>query len=302
MGRHLAAHLVSLGHEVSGLTRGDPAGTPPGVRPLRGDLCDPAAVDSALGLAGPECVYHLAGLNKAPDPRALYRANVLGTVTLLEALERSRSEARVVVASSSAVYGQLSADRPIVETDPTQPITTYGASKLAQEVAARRYHASGAVPVVVTRTFNLLGPDLPPLYAGSALASQIAAAELSSPPPRIAVGRLDSQRDFTDVRDAVRAYALLGERGRDGETYNVCSGEPVSISRCAEQLLSMAKVPLSVQVRAERVQANDVTVQRGSAEKLRRETGWEPAVPLEQSLADLLNFWRGEVAKHGLER
>lgn len=295
VGRHLARHLVREGHEVSGLdTRTDPGSDLSGVRVFSGDLLSGSKVAEVLREVRPHRIFHLAAATKASEPATFYRINVLGTVSLLEALKTAGIIPIVVVASSSAVYGNSDGERPIEEQDPGRPLTSYGASKLAQEVVAMQYARADGFHICCTRTFNLLGPDLPPRYACSSFARQIVAAERAEGPEVIETGRLETRRDFTDVRDAVRAYDLVAERGRAGETYNVCAGRAVSIHWCLNQLVSESRVPLSTVVKADRLQDQDVTAQVGSAAKLREHTGWVPEIPLRESLADLLNYWREE--------
>jgi GDP-4-dehydro-6-deoxy-D-mannose reductase len=154
------------------------------------------------------------------------------------------------------------------------------------------YHKSYDLPVIILRVFNILGPGLPPSLACSAFARQIALAEARLGPSTITTGQLQSRRDFTDVRDVIRAYALAAEKGRVGSVYNVCSGKAVKIQKCLNELISHSRVPLQLAHNPAQLQKNDVPLQVGSARRLQNETDWKPKIKLSKSLLDLLEYWR----------
>jgi GDP-4-dehydro-6-deoxy-D-mannose reductase len=296
VGDHLAKHLHSRGWQVSGFDQ----------RAVRhdkslyvGDLMDRAICANVLKECQPDVVFHLAGLIKAAQPEKLYSANFLGTLTLFEALLETGQRPLVIVASSSAVYGSGFGGRPITEKFKPRPTTHYGLSKLTQETVALRYFDAFGLPVIIVRMFNLLGPGQSPDLACSAFARQIALAEANGG-HEIVTGDLRAYRDFVDVRDAARAFAFLAEKGKSGQTYNVCSGRAVLIRECLNRMLSMALRQFAVRVDPARVQKNDVPIQVGSARKLNRLTGWQPQIALRQSLSDLVEYWRQKV-KSGLE-
>jgi GDP-4-dehydro-6-deoxy-D-mannose reductase len=193
------------------------------------------------------------------------------------------------VTSSSAVYGRTPSGRPVSERTPVRPVTHYGASKLAQEEVAMRYSRSHGIPVVRTRAFNLLGPGLSSELACGAFANAIARREREGTTEPIRTGNLDSARDFTDVRDAVQAYAALAARGRAGAVYNICSGAAVTLDRCLRILLDLAARPLATEVDPARLQRDDVPIQVGDAGRVRALTGWRPSIPLERALSDMLD-------------
>lgn len=292
VGNHLASHLAEKGWTVAGFD----------LRPPRvncdfypGDLSDTSAIHKALEKSAPDVVFHLAGLVKSERHEELYKVHVFGTISLLDAVVAVGSSPKVVIASSSAVYGSGKSGKAITEKSALKPQTHYALSKAAQEMVAFRYHQVYGLPVMCVRTFNLLGPGLSPVMASSSFARQIALAEAIGKPVVISTGNLDARRDFVDVRDAVRAYVLITKKGDPGEIYNVCSGRGVAISECLEILLKQAKVPVEAVLDPAKVQRHDVPIQIGSAKKLQEATGWSPRVALKKSLIDLLNDWRARV-------
>src|SRR5919108_3637034 len=280
-GRHLVDHLRSIGGEVSGFDRSD-----------GGDIRDSAALDRVLRATRPTVVYHLAGVLKSEDPQEFYSVNVLGTVALLDALVQLGWRTRVVIVSSSAVYGRTRSGGRVSERAPLRPRTHYGASKLAQEQVGMRYVNARLLPVVRARPFNLLGPGLPTSLAAGAFVDSIARLERTPAPPSLRTGNLTPIRDFVDVRDAVRAYRLIAERGRSGAAYNVSSGTGVSIQRCLDVLLGLATRPIRSELDAAKIQTDDVDAQVGDFGRLHALTAWKPAIRLERSLSDMLEHRR----------
>lgn len=289
VGKHLREELLREGWDVFGF---DIRAADENV--FVGDLADRAALTRAAADCQPDAVFHLAGVIKSPDPQAYYTSNLFGTLNLLDALMQLEKRPKVIVASSSAVYGAAKNARPITERSPLRPITEYAVSKAAQEVAALRYDYAFGLNVVVARMFNLLGAGQSPDLACSAFARQIALAEISGQ-DEIITGNLDAKRDFVDVRDAARAFALLAEKGESGEIYNVCSGKATAIQQCLSEMMLRSKKQLSVRVDPARVQKNDIPVQVGSFQKLKKVAGWNPRIPLNESLADLFDDWRERI-------
>jgi GDP-4-dehydro-6-deoxy-D-mannose reductase len=291
VGRHLAHQLLKDGWQVFGFDRRR-AGA--GKNVYVGDLMDRHALTKAMEECRPDAVFHLAGLIKSPRPEALYHANLVGTVTVLESVMELPYRPVMIVASSSAVYGSGFGSRPITERFKARPTTHYAMSKLTQEFVALRYFDSFQLPVIIIRMFNLLGPGQSPDLACSAFARQIALAETNGD-NEIVTGHLKNHRDFVDVRDAVRAFALLAEKGKSGQMYNVCSGRAVLMRKCLDVMLSRSPRQFKVRVDAAKIQKNDIPIQIGDARKLNQLTGWQPQIPLKQSLSDLLEYWRQKV-------
>lgn len=297
-GAHLACHLLAQGAQVFGFSRGAaelPAALAERISLYSGDIRHQATLEKILVEVQPDIIYHLAGLLKSAKVEDFYQINVLGTVALFEAIIAVGLAPKVLITSSSAVYGKGVAGRPITEQFQLRPMTHYGVSKVAQETVARRYYLTHQLPVVRTRAFNLLGPGQPLTLACSAFAHQIARAEQSGAGGEIVTGNLSAWRDFTDVRDAVQAYELIVHQGKAGDVYNICSQQAVSTQACLEMLIQMARVPLKVAHDPAGAQANDVPFQIGSTAKLFKQTGWRAKITLQQSLADLLNHWRQKV-------
>ncbi len=294
VGSHMTHHLISAGWDVCGYDLRSPTAANSAFNFIKGKITDRAAIHRALVDAKPDAIFHLAGVIKSTNPEELYNANLLGTVALFDEIMNENIRPAIVIASSSAVYGNKSGANPISERADIHPITHYAVSKVAQELAALQYYYSYNLPVTIIRMFNLLGPGQPPDLACSSFARQIALAELHNK-TEISTGKLDAYRDFVDVRDAVRAFVQVAESGKTGQIYNVCSGRPVEIRKCLEVMIALSTSRLKVQMDLRRVQKSDVPIQIGNAQKLKETTGWHPRLTLKQSLSDLLNNWRERV-------
>ena len=286
VGSWLRAHLEAEGDEVHA----------PFV-----EITDFAAVRSSIAQVAPSVIYHLAGQAHVgrswTDPAETFRTNALGTLHVLEAARDLQVAPRVVVISSAEVYGRVtSEDLPLAETRPARPVSPYGASKVAAEVLARQTFDGTGLEVMCTRAFNHIGPGQSDSFVVSAVARQVALAERPGADPVVQVGNLAVRRDMCDVRDVVRAYRLVAQRGRAGEIYNVCAGLDFGIDEIVAMLVGSARRALSVEVDPARVRTVDIPVLRGDAAKLLADTGWEPRIPLARSVADVLEAWREDVA------
>lgn len=292
-GRHLAVHLAQHGYAVSGIDLAAGA-IAPGIEIYTGDVRDRDFVQAVLAEVRPSHIFHLAAL-VAPGAglEALYEVNVLGTGRLLDTVQELDIDPAILIAGSSAAYGLVEADGlPIGEAQPFHPLDAYAVSKIAQEMIAYTYYARHHLKVIRTRTFNLIGPGQPPTLAASAFARQIAEMETGSIEPVLRVGNLTPERDFLDVRDGVRAYQMVMQSGQPGLVYNVCSGQAISIQTCLDELLNLSTVPMRVEKDPARMRRSDIPVSVGDGSLLYRTTGWQPEIPLKQSLADLLDDWR----------
>lgn len=290
-GSHLAALLRAEGADVSGLSR---SASGPGVH--TGDVSDPDAVHCVLRDIRPDVVFHLAAEIGGADESRLHRINVEGTRNLLEAAATLPQKPRVLVAGSSAIYGAGPiAGAPISEDALLAPVGAYAASKAEQDRLAERLGGELGVPVIRTRAFNQTGPGERDRFVASSVARQIAEIEAGQRPPRIAIGRTDTLRDFSDVRDIALGYWLAATRGEPGEVYNLASGKAVSIREIVDRLLAMTEARIQVMQDPARLRPADIACQIGDASKAEAALGWAPAFPLERTLADLLDHWRAAV-------
>jgi len=296
VGSHLARHLLPLGADVCGIARrAEGEWSFPGSERLEvctGNILDEDFLRNCIETIRPTHVFHLAGIMGGAAGSGLdqYESNTWGTVRLLDALREQKPAPWVLVAGSSAVYGPAG-KLPIGEEQAFQPLTHYAASKAAQELVAIQYHLGYGMNVVRTRTFNLVGPGLSRALLPSELAYQVAHAEAGGPYV-IRVGNLAPRRDYSDVRDVVRAYVALAAVSQPGEVFNVCTGHSRSIQECAEILTGMARVPVRLEVDPTRMRRIEIEDQVGNAERLMKRTGWQPLIPIEKSLGDLLDCWR----------
>jgi GDP-4-dehydro-6-deoxy-D-mannose reductase len=292
-GSHLVELLARDGVDVAGWYRPGNSVLPRlGGRWQAVDLLDRAAVRSALAALRPARVYHCAGAAHVgrswATTTATLAVNVRATHHLIEGLREEHIDATMLIPSSAMVYAP--ADRPLREDDRIGPASPYALSKLAQELVGM--DNPGGPRVMIARAFNHLGPRQSPEFAASGFARTIAQIELGHRRPEVEVGNLDARRDLTDVRDTVRAYRLILERGLPGRRYNVCTGHAVAIRALLDLLLAKARVPVRVTIDRTRLRPNDVPLVVGDPERIQRELGWQPQRSLEQSLEDLLRFWR----------
>jgi len=203
---------------------------------------------------------------------------------------------RVLAVSSADVYGIVTPDElPLTEDSPLRPASPYAASKVAADYLGLQAWLGRQLPVLRVRAFNHLGPGQTDKFVAPALASRIARAEVEGGEV-ITVGDLSARRDFTDVRDVVRAYRLLVERGEPGQVYNVCSGVDLAVRDLADQLVAQARVPLRLEVDEALLRPVELPVLRGSHQRLTDATGWQPDIPIAQTLTDLLEDWRVRLA------
>jgi len=294
-GSYVVQALAGRGEVVGWTHRADP---PDEIVPLaawqRVDLLNPAAVRVAIARVKPSAVIHCAG---APNVAHSWRdtvtplsVNVLATHHLFDALRRASVACRVIVPGSATVYA--ASDAPLTEHSPVGPSNPYAVSKFAQERLALRAEREDGVEVIVTRSFNHTGPRQTAAFAAPNMARQIALIEAGLAEPLIKVGNLEAQRDFTDVRDMSRAYVGLVDNGTSSTVYNVSSGVGRVMRSVLDALVARARVAVRVETDAMLMRPSDTPVLVGDSTRLRRATGWRPEIPFEQTLDDLLNYWR----------
>jgi GDP-4-dehydro-6-deoxy-D-mannose reductase len=298
VGRHMVAALLNeTVWEIVAVDR-QPGRTADGprVQARVADVRDAEAVRAVLDDCRPDLVFHIAGQTPPASDADLFSTNVLGTSLMLERLATSRPGASILIVGSDAQYGpQAPAWIPTPERAPQRPLNAYGRSKLLQEQIARRYARLTDLRVICVRPFNHIGPGQRDAFLVPTLARQIARAEAGVGAPRIELGRIDAQRDFSDVRDIVQAYLRALVLGASGQVYNVGSGIATSIREIVSLLERQARVPITFVPEA-RGRRADVDVTRCDARRLRLRTDWHPTIPLERTLGDTLDDWRRRVA------
>lgn len=302
VGQWLVRELLDNGDEVTGMTRGDhtqlttlttDAATQ--VRWLSGELLEPETLRVAVEQSKPDVVYHLAAqasvAQSLQDPAGTVETNVVGTANLFEAVRSHAPAALVLAVGSAEIYGAVDPHAlPLREDAPIRPNNPYAGSKAAAEVLALQYAQTGWLRAIATRSFNHTGPGQSPTFAAAAFAKQCAAITLGKQAPVLQHGNLSAQRDFLDVRDVVKAYRLLAERGVSGDVYNVCSGRAVSMREIVEELVRLVGRPVELRQDPARMRPVDTPVIVGDAGRLQRDTGWQPSIPLLRTLHDLYEY------------
>jgi GDP-4-dehydro-6-deoxy-D-mannose reductase len=265
-----------------------------------GDIEDVFSLARAIERAAPDRVYHLAAQSYPSAswdaPIATMRANVEGTINVLESVRRHVPQARVHIAGTSAEYGPVGPDEvPIREDQPLRPGSPYGVSKVAAELSGLQYHASYGLHVLVTRSFNHVGPRQGDRCSIQTFCRQMALIEAGKQEPQLYVGNLEPRRDFTHTRDVARALWLLLEYGTPGEVYNLCSGRATRIGDIVQMVVERGTVPVTVTVDPARLRPVDEPILMGDNTKLRAATGWQPEVAVETIVDELLEYWRQQI-------
>ena len=303
VGSHLADLLVGEGHTVFGVALSDDVAhlsqCQAHVSLFYGDIRNSQFVESILSQVKPDYIYHLAGLAFVPaaeaTPKSVFDVNVLGTLNLLEGVRSSGLKTRVLVVGSGEVYGHVpQKDLPIKETLSLAPSTFYGMTKACADLIAHQYALSFQMDVIRVRPFNHIGPRQSDQFACSSFARQIVEIERGLRKPVLSVGNLDTYRDFTDVRDVVRGYRIILEKAKSGSVYNVGSKKAQNIGDLIRILIKLSYIKkISLEQDASRMRNNDAPMLFSEISALKTELGWEPKIPIEQTLHDLLDYWRG---------
>ncbi len=295
-GGHLARHLSAAGHTVIGLHWADAQpGLPAELH--RGDVCDFDSTQALLKATQPEGIIHLAGISSVAMSEShqlrTYEVNTVGTLKLLEAVRQLRLKCRIILISSADVYGRSNVGRPLNEDLPSLPLSPYALSKHMTAEAGLFYHRAFELDTVVLRPFSHTGPGQATAFVFPKVARAIAQIERGASEPVIEMGNLEIRRDYTDVRDVVRAYTLALEHCAAGETYNVTSGKPVVIKEGVDYLCSLARVPVQVRSSAAKFRPHDIPLLTGDPSRFMAVTGWQPEIPFNTTLSDLLEYYRG---------
>ncbi|HVR95436.1 MAG TPA: GDP-mannose 4,6-dehydratase [Thermoanaerobaculia bacterium] len=271
------------------------------IKLLEADLRDYTSMHAALERSRPDFIFHLAAQSFVPSswtaPNETLTTNVSGQTNLFEAVRALKLDPVVQIACSSEQYGLVLPDEvPIKETNPLRPLSPYAVSKVAQDYLGYQYFQSYGLKAIRTRGFNHTGPRRGQVFVTSNFCSQVAAIELGLQEPVIRVGNIEAIRDFTDVRDMVRAYWLAVNHGKPGEVYNIATGNGIRISEMLDRLIALANVEVKIETDPDRLRPSDVEILIGDSSKFRADTGWEPRIPFDQTLRDLLAYWRETLA------
>ena len=304
VGSHLAEYCLSLDQQVEVIgtcrwrsRRENIEHLEDAINLYECDLRDASSVKTLLADIQPERIFHLAAQSYVPSswnsPGETITTNVIGQLNIFEAMRETNSTASIQIAGSSEEYGLVHPEEaPITEENPLRPLSPYAVSKVAQDMLAYQYFQSYGLRVVRTRAFNHTGPRRGDVFVTSNFAKQIAEIEAGQRPPVIHVGDLNPKRDFTDVRDIVRAYWLSLEHCSLGEVYNVASGKAYRIKEVLKILLDNSGQDIEVVEDPERLRPSDVPLLLGDNSRFCKATGWSPEIPFEQTAKDLLDYWR----------
>jgi GDP-4-dehydro-6-deoxy-D-mannose reductase len=306
-GSHLAEYLLAhtdfkvCGTDISSDSR-NIAHLRDRVDVIVGDMSDASVTADVLSQAQPDYIFHLAAQAFVPlswtDPWDTIANNIRAQLNIFQTLVDSGARPRVLVVGSADEYGMISpGELPVSEHTPLRPYSPYAVSKIAQDMLGYQYHASHGLPIVRVRPFNHIGVRQSPSFVTSDFAKQIAEIEQGRREPRLLVGNLTAKRDFTDVRDMVRAYSLALERGEAGEVYNLGAERAHSIQEVLDILLEMSEAEIEVAQDPARLRPTDVPVVVSDCSKFRERTGWRATVSLRDSLRDILNYWRESVRR-----
>jgi GDP-4-dehydro-6-deoxy-D-mannose reductase len=261
------------------------------------EMHDREAVARAIVDSAPQQIYHLAGVAHVGESwshtHETFAGNVLATHHLFDAVRRARLRPRVLITSSASVYAPV--NRATTELDLVRPNSPYGTSKVAQEMLSKRAWEDDGIAALIARSFNHIGPRQAPSFVASSIAKQIAEIESGTRPPTLQMGNMESERDIMDVRDTVRAYQSMMQSAKPGIPYNVSSGTAIKVRTLVELLTSKARVPVAIEQDPSRLRPNDTPLVLGDHSRLTADTGWAPQIPLEETVADLLRYWRDQI-------
>ncbi|MBI2675349.1 MAG: GDP-mannose 4,6-dehydratase [Candidatus Aenigmarchaeota archaeon] len=306
VGSHLAELLLKEGIEVYGTVRwrsktDNIDHIKDKITLIEADLRDAHSTESAIEKAEPDYIFHLAAQSFVPTswhaPEETLVTNIIGSLNVLEAVRKSKTNTIIQVAGSSEEYGLVQKNEvPIKETNELRPLSPYGVSKVAQDRLTIQYCMSYGMKAIVTRAFNHTGPRRGEVFVTSNFARQIAEIEKKKKEPAIYVGNLDAERDFTDVRDIVKAYLLAVQKCKYGEVYNICCGKSRKIKSVLDTLLKLSRAKdIQVKTDPKRLRPSDVPILLGDCSKFEKATGWKPEIPFDKTMEDLLDWWRERI-------
>jgi GDP-4-dehydro-6-deoxy-D-mannose reductase len=305
VGSHLAEFYLKKGDSVFGTKRwrsrvDNILPITDQIKLIECDVTDAYAIDKAIEQSEPDVIHHLAAQSFVPaswaNPKSTLETNIIGTLNILEAARKAKFNPVIHICGSSEEYGLVKPDEiPIKESNPLRPLSPYGVSKVTSDLLGIQYHLSYGLKIVVTRAFNHTGPRRGDVFVSSSFAKQIALIEKGKQ-EKLNHGNLDAIRDFTDVRDVVEAYYLaIDNSDCIGKQLNICSGKGYKISEILDILKNYAKVEFETSIDESRTRPSDVPILIGNSDLFKSLTGWTPNIPLEETLLDLLNYWREQI-------
>lgn len=305
-GSFLAEYLLEKGYTVVGLIR--PGSESDNIEHIRkklelyeADLLEPSSIKSTILNTQPTHIFHLAALSSPAEsyekPAETLDNNINAQINILEAVrENELLETKILVVSSGETYGHVKKENlPITEATPLQPLSPYGVSKITQDFLGLQYYLSYGIKIIRVRPFNHIGPRQSPQFVVSSFAKQIAEIEKKKDIHEMRVGNLKTKRDFVDVRDVVKAYELLLEKGKIGDVYNIASGHTYEISEILKKLTSLSQAKITVKEDEELLRPVDISEVAVDISKIKKDTGWSPTIDIDTSLTDVLNYWRERV-------
>ncbi len=306
VGSHLADFLLGKGNiEVYGIERWrsnceNIEHIEDKIRLIECDIRDSSSVKKVVEEVRPERIFHLAAqsfvFTSWHAPAETLTTNIIGELNIFEAIRELGINPKIHIAGSSEEYGMVDkSELPIKETNSLRPLSPYAVSKVGQDLLGYQYYMSHGLNIISTRAFNHTGPRRGEVFVCSDFAKQIARIKKGKQEPVISVGNLEAIRDFSDVRDIVKAYWLAMEKCKSGEVYNICSGRGYKISEVLEILLLLSKVNVKIRQNPNKMRPCDVPILVGDSSKFRKQTGWKPEIPFEQTLKDLLVYWRERI-------
>lgn len=306
VGSHLAEYLLAKGGiDIYGIERWrskqeNIEHVKEKIRFIECDIKDASSIERVVREIKPDKIFHLAAQSFVPTsfnvPAETLSNNIISQLNIFEAVRNNGINTWIQLAGSSEEYGMVYPEEtPIKEGNPLRPLSPYGVSKVGQDLLGYQYYQSYKLKIVRTRGFNHTGPRRGHVFVESNFAKQIAMIEKGKQKPVISVGNLEAQRDYTDVRDMIKAYWLSTEKCEPGEVYNICSGKSWTIKQVLDILLSYSKIKVEVKQDPARMRPSDVMILLGDNSRFSKATGWKPEIPFETTMLDLLNYWRERV-------
>lgn len=303
VGGYLSDYLISQGFEVYGTKLSNEpvnAYLSSQVKIFDIDITFEEQVNNVINSVQPDFIYHLAAQSSVAlswkKPQLTMLININGTINILEAVRQANLKTRILLIGSSEQYGIIKPEEvPVNEQHSLQPANPYAISKISQELMAQQYIKSYGMDILLVRAFNHIGPRQTPAFVVADFAKRIAEMEKGKLPPSLLVGNLEAKRDFTDVRDIVRAYYGIMQKGQKGEIYNVGSGQCYRVKEILEILLSMSELDITVETDPQRLRPSDMPIIQCDNTKLKNITAWYPQYSLRDTLKDVLDYWRGMV-------